>query len=210
MSHLITTDPLERFLAVAPLIDFDDPTIGELVEERLTGLDPIDLARAAFHFVRDEVAHSWDIQSPRIARSATDALRYREGICYAKSHLLAALLRRSGIPAGICYQRLVGVSDNHVIHALNTVYLEPLDKWIRLDARGNKPEVNAQFSIDTEQLAWPVRPEYGEIDYLANYPEPDPVIVETLLTNTDTLEMYRNGLPSELSTGRGVPYATST
>lgn len=29
------------------------------------------------------------------------------GICFAKSHLLAALLRCKSIPAGFCYQKLI-------------------------------------------------------------------------------------------------------
>ncbi|WP_338430147.1 transglutaminase domain-containing protein [Synechococcus elongatus] len=33
-------------------------------------------------------------------------LEYRTGYCYAKSHLLVALLRACSIPAGFCYQRL--------------------------------------------------------------------------------------------------------
>jgi len=36
--------------------------------------------------------------------SASEVLREGTGICFAKSHLLAALLRAVGIPAGLCYQ----------------------------------------------------------------------------------------------------------
>ncbi len=36
---------------------------------------------------------------------------------------------------------------------------------IRLDARGNKESINAQFSIHNEQLAFPVREQFAEIDY---------------------------------------------
>jgi hypothetical protein len=45
------------------------------------------------------------------------------------------------------------------------VFLSEENKWIRLDARGNKPNVNAQFSIHEEKLAFVVRKEFGEIDY---------------------------------------------
>ncbi|MBT2393298.1 hypothetical protein J7E87_28690 [Streptomyces sp. ISL-1] len=41
------------------------------------------------------------------------------------------------------------------------------DRWIRLDARGNKEGVDARFSLDGEHLAWPVDPSQGEIDYPA-------------------------------------------
>lgn len=80
---------------------------------------------------------------------------------------------------GLCYQRLLW-GDNpdtgHVLHGLVAVYLR--DKWIRLDARGNKTGVDAQFSIDEEKLAFPVRPEFGEIDYPTIYAAAHPLIVE--------------------------------
>ena len=92
-----------------------------------------------FLYVRDEVSHSWDIQGHRVTRSATDALTFKEGICYPKSHLVAALLRNQGIPTALCYQRLTLFDDDHgghALHALNAVYLE--GAWHRIDARGNK------------------------------------------------------------------------
>jgi len=53
-------------------------------------------------------------------------------------------------------------NTDYCIHALNAVYLAEFNKWIRLDARGNKEGVNAQFSIDQEQLAYLVRTYYDE------------------------------------------------
>jgi transglutaminase-like putative cysteine protease len=129
-------------------------------------------------------------------------LQHREGICYAKSHLLAALLRAQGIPSGICYQRLTlyeDPADGFAVHALNTVWLASLQRWIRLDARGNRPGVDAQFSLDEEHLAFPVRAELGEVDYLVNLPEPHPVVLATLGAHADAMVMYQKGLPSELA-----------
>jgi len=40
-----------------------------------------------------------------------------------------------------------------------------MNKWVRLDARGNKTGVDAQFSIDEEKLAFPINEELGEKDY---------------------------------------------
>ena len=60
--------------------------------------------RAAFEWVRDSIGHSYDVSDPRITLSATEVLEHRVGLCYAKSHLLAALLRAEGIPTGLCYQ----------------------------------------------------------------------------------------------------------
>jgi transglutaminase-like putative cysteine protease len=154
-----------------------------------------------FEFVRDKIAHSWDIQSRRVTARASEVLRYGEGICYAKSHLLAALLRGQGIPSGICYQRLTlgeTPETGYCIHALNTVYLTSHDRWIRLDARGNKPGVDAQFSLEEERLAFKVREELGEYEYLSNYAEPHPKIVATLQDSYDCLEMYASYLPTRL------------
>ena len=46
----------------------------------------------------------------------------KEGICYAKSHLLAAILRANLFPTGFCYQRLVlddKTDSRFVLHGLN-------------------------------------------------------------------------------------------
>ena len=77
--------------------------------------------------------------------------------------------------------------------------LRLLDRWIRIDARGNKVGINAQFSIEEEKLAFPIRTEYGEKDYLINYYYPHPEIIKTLEENTNCMEMYQKGLPEELS-----------
>ena len=190
---------LETYLMPARLIDCNAPEIAEFVESRLRGYDLVEAARRVFHFVRDEVSHSWDIQGHRVARSASDALNLREGICYPKSHLVAALLRRCGVPTAICYQRLTLLDDDtagYAVHALNAVYLG--GRWCRIDARGNKPGVDAEFSLDEEKLAFPIRAEFDEVDYPALYAEPHPAIVHALMTNEDALVMYQQNLPSRL------------
>jgi transglutaminase-like putative cysteine protease len=168
----------------------------------LSGGTHEELARAAFAFVRDAIPHAWDIQARVVTLSAADVLRERTGICYAKSHLLAALLRARGIPSGFSYQRLTILDtpeSGFCVHALNTIYLDAHRRWIRVDARGNKPGVDAQFSVEHEQLAFAVRPDIGELDYRCNLPDPHPAIVATLRKNNDTIEMYLHGLPTELS-----------
>lgn len=96
-------------------------------------------------------------------------LKAGHGICFAKSYLLAALLRCKSVPAGFCYQKLI-LDDKAapilIYHGLNGVYVKDCKKWIRLDARGNKSGVDAQFSTTTEQLPFPIRPENGEKDSL--------------------------------------------
>ena len=199
---LHTPLPVDDYLCPSLLVDFDHPAIQRYLASLPVGNpSETEIARRTFEFVRDDVAHSWDIGSQRVTISASDALAFREGICYAKSHLLAALLRGQGIPAGISYQRLTlgdTPETGYAIHALNTVYLTLLQMWIRLDARGNKPGVNAQFSTEREQLAFNVRPELGECDYWRNYAEPHPKIIETLTAHSDCREMYARHLPTDL------------
>ena len=93
-----------------------------------------------------------------VTLKASEVLQHGTGFCYAKSHLLAALLRANGIPAGLCYQRL-SVNDTGApwcLHGLNAVFLEDIG-WYRCDARGNRPGVTAAFTPPVERLAFAVR-----------------------------------------------------
>ncbi|MDB5094452.1 MAG: transglutaminase domain protein, partial [Candidatus Eremiobacteraeota bacterium] len=201
MTALKTRHSLEAFLASDEFIESRHPAIVEHAS-RLRGTTDVEAAERVFRFVRDDVAHSWDIQGRRVTRTASDVLAYREGICYAKSHLAAALLRAAGIPSGICYQRLTLLDDDsagYVIQALNTVWLESLKRWIRFDARGNKPGIAAEFSVVEERLAFPIRAQYDEIDYFLNYPAAHPVISAALTAHDDAQEMCREHLPAALS-----------
>ena len=128
---------------------------------------------AAFEFVRDTIPHSVDSGDLRVTWRASDVLDQRTGICYAKAHALAALLRAEGIPAALCYQRL----------ATTTAAVTPSTVWSpcasrgaghRQDPRGNKPGVDAQFSLDGERLAWVPGPESNEMDYPVLYAAPHP------------------------------------
>ena len=200
---LTTRDPRDAFLAADDLIESRHPAVSDRAAH-LRGANDVETAERVFRFVRDEVAHSWDIQGTRVTRTASDVLTYREGICYAKSHLASALLRALEIPSGICYQRLTLLDDDsagYAVHALNTVWLESVGRWIRFDARGNKPGIAAEFSLDEERLAFAIRPQYDEIDYLVNYPTAHPLIAATLAAHENVLEMYRHRLPATLPVG---------
>jgi transglutaminase-like putative cysteine protease len=145
--------------------------------------------------------HSWDIQSPQVTCKASEVLFYGEGLCYAKAHLLAALLRAHGIPTGFCYQRLtVGATaeTGYALHGLNAVYLASQTSWIRLDARGNKPGIQAEFCTSKEQLAYVVRPELDEIDYPTIYVQPHPKVVKALREQTNCLHLCQYFLPDHL------------
>lgn len=196
---------LDAYLRPSRRIDFADPLIQKRAESLFRDCGgELEKINAAFLFVRDEIPHSGDIKSSRVARTASEALRYREGICYVKSALLAALLRSAGIPVGICYQRLTlgdTPDEGYCIHALNAVYLSEWDRWVRLDARGNTGAKNAQFDMNDplrEQVAFPVRTEYGEKDYPEIYAEPLHAVMQTLEKYEDCREMLMHGLPQSL------------
>lgn len=184
---------LEDYLCEHEVVDYSHSLVQETIRQLHTATDTeTERVRKIFRFVRDTIHHSWDIQSPQVTCTASDVLFYREGLCYAKSHLFAALLRAQGIPTGFCYQRLTlgeTVEMGHVLHGLNAVYLVSEAKWIRLDARGNKPGIQAEFSTGEEQVAYIVRPELNEIDYPTIYAQPHPKVVKALQEEDDCLHM---------------------
>ena len=178
MKLVCESTQLDDYLLESKEVNYKNPAIQQKVTNLFTlSHTEIEKVEIAFGFVRDEISHSWDIQSKRVTCKASDVLAFKEGICYAKSNLLAALLRSQGIATGFCYQRLMlfdTPDKGYSIHALNAVYLETLHKWIRLDARGNKKGVDAQFSTDAEQLAFAIQEEFDEEDYPIIYVSPHP------------------------------------
>lgn len=202
MKKLMIKDTIEEYLSVSKYINWNDEGILSKANEfKRNVTDEISLIKAVYEFVRDEINHSWDAQDRRVTKSAAEVLEQGVGICWAKANLLASLLRACGIPAGICYQRLT-LGDvpetGFCIHALNAVYIKSLNRWIRLDARGNKEGVDAQFDIEQERLAFPVRRELGEVDYGIVYANPSDKLMEILEKNTDALYMYLHCLPDSI------------
>ncbi|MFZ3002907.1 MAG: transglutaminase family protein [Undibacterium umbellatum] len=191
---------MKEFLASSTYIDWQHPAI--LAQARLlaTGSeDETETVRRSFHFVRDQIRHSWDYRQNPVTCKASDVLAHGTGYCYAKSHLLAALLRANGIPAGLCYQRLtIGDQATFCLHGLNAVYL-PEHGWYRLDARGNKPGVQAEFCPPQEQLAFAILTP-GEQDFKGIWSEPHAAVLAALLSQP-TVEAVAEHLPDgDLST----------
>ncbi|HEY6464954.1 MAG TPA: transglutaminase family protein [Candidatus Acidoferrales bacterium] len=173
--------PLDLFLRATEIVDWQNPAVFAKSRELASGApDQTEVARRCFEWVRDDIQHSSDFHRNPVTCVASDVLKEGTGYCYAKSHLLAALLRANGIPTGFSYQRL-SVYDNgapYSLHGLNAVQL-PEFGWYRIDARGNKPCVNAQFHPPTEQLAFhlnfPEERAFPEI-----LPDPLPIVVNAL------------------------------
>jgi transglutaminase-like putative cysteine protease len=184
---------MNKYLQKSKYIDFDNPEITRKSEQLADeALNEHDLIRHCFEFVRDEIKHSWDYKKNPVTCRASEVLHYGTGYCYAKSHLLAALLRKNGIPAGLCYQRLA-VNDQgppYCLHGLNAVYLQDYG-WYRIDARGNKPGVNAKFIPPIESLAFQINDKV-ERDLPEIWPEPHPEVIRVLEKYHDIRLVFEN------------------
>ncbi|MDW7731981.1 MAG: transglutaminase family protein [Methanolobus sp.] len=184
---------MQNYLRPTSIIDFDHPDVMKKAKE-LAGEteDPVEIARLFFEFVRDEIKHSHDYRMNPVTLKASEVLEHGTGFCYAKSHLLTALLRANSIPSGLCYQRLSRDDRGapFCLHGLNAVYLEGIG-WYRVDARGNKEGVDARFNPPHEQLAYEARID-GEADLPEIWADPLPVVVEALTTYKSYNEVYDN------------------
>lgn len=173
---------MEAFLQSTEIIDWQHPSVrsqARQLSQQARGATEI--ARRCFEWVRDSIAHSLDYRRNPVTCSASEVLANRTGYCYAKSHLLAALLRANGIPAGFCYQRLsiAETGPPYSLHGFNAAYL-PEFGWYRMDPRGNKPGVDAQFSPPVERLAFGLTFAGVEKDFADILPDPLPVVVAAL------------------------------
>lgn len=171
---------MKPYLASTQYIDWQTPKVLEQAKALASGLKTdTQIAQVCFEFVRDHIKHSWDYQMNPVTCRASDVLKHGTGYCYAKSHLLAALLRANEIPAGLCYQRLTITHEPpFCLHGLNAVFLKD-HGWYRIDARGNKENVDAQFCPPREQLAFNIV-SAGEADLPEIWAEPLPMIVNAL------------------------------
>jgi len=156
---------MDCYLYATDIVDWKDSNVLALAKEiarKCTEQPAIEalsiatdavIAKGCFEWVRDNIQHSWDYKQNPVTCRASSVLANKTGYCYSKSHLLAALLRANNISAGFCYQRLSleGSGPPYCLHGLNAVYLQDYG-WYRMDARGNKVGVDAQFRPQRNNL----------------------------------------------------------
>lgn len=193
--RLLAPYSMNEFLQPTAVIDSGEASIVALAAELAEGAaDDEAVARRCFLWVRDCVRHSSDHQIPIVTCAASEVLKHRVGFCYAKSHLLAALLRAREIPAALCYQRL-SFNDGEggfCLHGLVAVFLQR-HGWYRVDPRGDKVGVTTDFCPPTERLAftprWP-----GEADVAGRFSDALACVVSTL-RQWPTADEVRVNLP---------------
>jgi hypothetical protein len=185
---------LQEFTKSTDVIDWQHPAVLDLARCLAVPGNLTSTARRCFEFVRDQITHSRDFQQGPATCRASEALIHGTGYCYAKSHLLAGLLRANNIPAGFCYQRL-SINDSgppFSLHGYNAVYL-PEHGWYRIDARGNKSGVNAEFDPPTEKLAFKLQCQ-DEYDFQNIFAKPLDCVVQ-VLQGSDSWEDILDKLP---------------
>jgi transglutaminase-like putative cysteine protease len=200
---------MDLYLRSTDIIDWKTPAVFEHAHRLAASVSgPIEIARTCFKWVRDNIKHSGDSKSTVTTCRASEVLQNGTGWCFAKSHLLAALLRANHIPAGFCYQRLCrDDGKGFTLHGLNAVFL-PEIKWYRIDCRGNKPGVNAQFNPPEEKLAF-VPQAIGEFDFPEIWSAPAEIVIECLkkfigwqevMENLPDIQMISNSLTVRANT----------
>ena len=163
------TDNLEKFLQEDDYVDFMELTLSREIQNAIGHCETDEeRVRVAYEAVRDQIDNVFDIDAIGSPAKASRVIRDRMGCCHAKANLLAAMLRFYKIPVGFCYQRMsVGEGLGYHLHCYNAVYLN--GKWIKLDARGNRDDIKAEFSLDEPKLAFEIDEELGESDIKGIY-----------------------------------------
>ena len=185
---------IEAFLEFDDIISINSD-IRAKVDEITYSLDEVTKARSIFEWVRDEVSHSKDSGEEAVTCSAIEVFSRRTGICYPKAHLLASMMRHAEIPCGFCYQvfdnNLAQTEKRNALHGLNAFYLKTTNRWHRVDPRGNRNDVQAEFSTGDEMLAFPEMNFCDDVVYAAPFD-----VVVAALQNAENIMALWPHLPS--------------
>ena len=73
-------DTMENYLSYSYYIDWKNPNIIQKAKDLLILDNEVDTVKRTYHFVRDEIKHSWDIQDRRVTARASDVLQEKVGI----------------------------------------------------------------------------------------------------------------------------------
>jgi transglutaminase-like putative cysteine protease len=218
------SDDLGRYLEDTITIDWQTPAVSNLARHLLAdSASPAAGIERIFRFVRDEITHTFDLDpatggaadaearsasraadgvdpkflSRGISCRASEVLALRHGLCHAKSHLLAALLRFAGHPTGFCYVRLVDDErpGRFVLHGFNAFYWAPTRSWIPVDARGNRGGIESDCRFEAPfSLAYVPDAERGETFLPWILKRPGKRVIDAL-ERAPSIEALRRNLP---------------
>jgi len=132
----------DAYLDTSPMLDFDSPSIAQLIESRgWKALSSYDAIEAVYNFVRDEIKFGYNKDD---TLTASEVLADGYGQCNTKGTLLMALLRGVGIPArfhgftifnelqkGAIPNYLFFFAPERIIHSWVEVYFD--DQWLDLE-----------------------------------------------------------------------------
>jgi len=181
---------LAHFLEETAVVDWQTPRVRERAR-RLSEAAADDAARlgAAFAFVRDEIGAP-EPDDGRPACSAGEVLREGRGLSFAQAHLLVALLRALGLPAGFAYQRVHDADERPVLYGLAAGRLG--DDWHLLDATGASPIEGAtpvELDLDgppgAPRLAHTVDAERGQLVFPTLFSKPSRRVLDLLQRTPD-------------------------
>ena len=184
---------MQEFLEPSKYIDWQSPEILTLAASLADGkVSKVDVTKSCFEYVRDSIKHSFDYQLNPVTCKASDVLKHKTGFCFAKTHLLAALLRANQIPTALMYQRVAFGEASFYWHGLNAVFLDEFG-WVRVDPRGLKEGIRAECCPPHEVL--PFTPKFaGEVIFEKRWSEPSAKIT-SLLEASDSYLSFIEDLP---------------
>lgn len=187
------------YLECNDIIDYDNLLVQHTANQLTNGLsDNISKVSVIYEFTRDHVFHSFQIDVTSITIKASEVLDQGHGTCFAKAHLFAALMRAAGIPAGFCYQiRYDNNFERLVVHGFNGVYIEELEKWVRIDSCMNIDDADGSFDLIKEHTVQTINKNLGEEDDYIVYSSPSKRILK-LFSNSETLEDLKNLIPAAI------------
>ncbi|MBW3695278.1 transglutaminase family protein [Vibrio sp. T187] len=160
------TTQLNEFLSTTPMLDFEHPSIQQLVTTKdWYTLSPYDAVGAIYTFVRDDIQFGYNADD---RLPASQVLQDGYGQCNTKGTLLMALLRAVGVATrfhgftiynelqrGAIPNYLFMIAPERIIHSWVEVYVN--EAWVNLEGyiidRSYLKQVQARFADSSEAFS---------------------------------------------------------
>jgi transglutaminase-like putative cysteine protease len=199
---MLTPDRTElgRYLEDTIVVDWQTPAVLERTRDLLAGVeaeaDELQRVDLLFRFVRDQVGDALESEVESVACSASQVLHLGVWLAFSRCHLLAALLRSCGVPAGFGYQRLARETGGTTLHGFVGVWLARREIWVDLDPCGVAPGGPLSCPEVDSGLMDPVMEE-AELTYPTLWARPVREVTD-LLDQAPNLAAIRTRLPAGL------------